>query len=220
MSDSFDGGSSGSFDGGTEVSETTAETVETPGTELYTDEGQTELYDAAQGNAEAEPDKTTELYNNTEVTETVAVSPEPLFNREGEPVTDTPTVRDESFYKYDENGEKVIDWDKYGVNSEKGTGFDTEQPQTEVVMQEGEVFARYGSERGRTATDVGTEYSSLSLPYDEKTIEYHEYRVCKPISCTKGVAAENFGEKGGGTQYMFTNNINRMLREGTIERIK
>lgn len=145
-------------------------------------------------------------------------------NSNGEPVGDCPNVAESYYLKeseaYYETGLRdTVDWKSFAVNSDE-SGFDKDYPVTTETLQPGDVIVRYGSERGRYATLPGTDFSELSLPYDPNTIEYHEYRVVKPISCESGKAAKNFDQKGLGQQQLFADTFSDMIRNETIVRIE
>lgn len=124
---------------------------------------------------------------------------------------------------YNDTGEWTVDWTSNAENADP-EGFDKDMPITTETLPPDIIITRYGSERGRYGTDKGTDYSELSLPYDPKSQEYHEYRVIEPISCKKGTVAKNFGQKGQGTQYVFTDTFSEMSNPNnpnrTMERIK
>lgn len=228
MSDSNDNGSTG-FDGGVENTDSSIETTDAPETgssELYVDEAQMELYPQGVDKAEYE-----EIMSTTYVMDDKGNWIEQKLdlgtvqNIDGKQVESTPLVFDDSFkaYRshYNETGQYGIAWDRYkSSDAQENTGFDTSKPISDVVLPEGFIIARYGGDNGINATDKGTPYDRLSLPYDEKSMEYHEYRVCSPVVCKKGTAAGNFGESGGGTQYQFERSFSDMLADGTIERVE
>lgn len=239
MADTGDGSgfSSGGFDAGTSTSadgmdataesmETVLEGNETSDTELVSNESEQELYDPGYDASEYE----TELLDfSYEADDPSSYEPESEshYNEDGEPVDDVPVVADESFIvpsdNYNEIGEWTIDWSSNAKNAD-AEGFDKDAPITNEVLPPDTIITRYGSERGRFGTDKGTEYSELSLPYDPKSQEYHEYRVIEPVSCKKGTVAENFGQKGKGTQYVFSDTFKEMSNPNnpnrTMERIK
>lgn len=136
---------------------------------------------------------------------------ETVYNDAGVEIQGPPVLSDDKFAGANGN----TDWNSYAKNSDEN-GFDTNNPIETVTLPAGTVVARYGSGRGHYASDQGTEYGALSLPYEKSSLEYHEYVTTCPITCQKGVVAENFGQKGGGTQYMFTWSFSAMERGGMI----
>jgi len=204
------------------------EGTETGETELYSDDCEQELYSLEYDSSEYESELLTYEFTDEKGQEYLYEEDSSLrFNEDGDPVDDVPVVADESFIvrgeNYAETGEWSIDWSSKAENADD-EGFNKDMPVTVETLQPDTVISRYGSERGRYGTDKGTEYSELSLPYDPKSQEYHEYRVIEPVSCKKGTAAKNFGQKGGGTQYVFTDTFSEMSDPSnpnrTMERIR
>lgn len=220
------GTSSEGMDVSAESLETGLESTETSNTELVSNEGEQELYDPGYDASEYETELLDFSYEADDPSSYIPDS-EPHYNEDGEPVDDVPVVTDESFIvpsdNYNETGEWTIDWSSNAKNAD-AEGFDKDAPITNEVLPPDTIITRYGSERGRFGTDKGTEYSELSLPYDPKSQEYHEYRVIEPVSCKKGTVAENFGQKGKGTQYVFSDTFKEMSNPNnpnrTMERIK
>lgn len=222
--------SEGAFDGGMDSSAESSETgydgTETVESELSTDESNQELYASDYNASEYETELLDFSYESNEPLSYKADS-EVHYNEDGDPVSDTPVVADDSFLveseNYNETGEKTIDWSSSAENADS-EGFDKDMPVTNEILLPDTIISRYGSERGRFGTDKGTDYSELSLPYDPKSQEYHEYRVIEPVSCKKGTAAKNFGQKGGGKQYIFSDTFSEMSDPNnpnrTMERIK
>ena len=221
MCDAGDGGySDGGRDTGGEAAAESAEMAAEAGeytadSELYTSEADTELYDPGYDHSEYEAelmDFSYEKYSYT-VDSTVEA---PLKNEKGETVDDMPLYRTDEYLNYEapeyiNEGSHMAHWpDKDGYDG---------KPQ-HTTLQENTVFARYGNEHGRYATEVGTSPEKLSMPYDAETLEYHEYRVVSPVECLTGKAKGHFDLEGGGTQYKFTDSFSKMVQDGKIERIK
>lgn len=226
MADAGDGASSATgFDAGgestAEAMESSSESFETAETELCSNnEAEQELYEPGYDASEYEQELTDYSYEEAETVETT----EQRFNDKGEPVGDKPDVAESYYLKegdsYYEDGLRTeVDWDTLAENSDE-KGFDKDTPVESHTFEVGEIFSRYGSEKGRYATEIGTEYPKLSLPYDSSTHEYGEYEVCKPVECEKGKAAKNFGQEGEGTQYLFSKTMSDMINDGTIKRVK
>lgn len=74
-------------------------------------------------------------------------------------------------------------------------------------LEIGALIARYGHPSGQYASPYGTPYEQLSLPYLQETMEYHVYKVIKPITveCEIGTSAPAFGQPGFGIQFYFSN---------------
>lgn len=216
-----DSGNNGSQGGSGESSgesfESGIENGETENSDLFTDESEKDLYDPGYDPHEYEEELLTDVSftKNEKGEETVIQSKEePALNKDGKLVPEVPIVKDEKYIKYSENynetGEWSIDWDAYAKHSD-GEGFDkNEKIDDKTTLEPGKVIARYGSDFGSNATDVGTDHSKLSLPYEENSQEYHEYQIIKPVNCTSGKAAPNFGEVGGGQQYHFSQSFAEM----------
>ena len=219
MSDAGDSSSSG-FDSGTEGASEVSEGFETAETELYTSDYETELYDPGYDHSEYEEellDFSYELDNHenppSENMETTTV----LSNDKGEPVGDeVPLYRSGDYLNYDDP--EYIETGKHKVDWPEGEGYEGEAE--DVVLPENTIIARYGNENGHYATDVGTKPTEISLPYDTDTMEYHEYRICSPISCKSGKASAAFDVEGGGKQYGFSKSFAEMVSDGTMEKIK
>ena len=225
-SDAGVGTSSDGMDASAESLETGLEGDETINTELFSNESEQELYDPGYDASEYETELLDFSYEADDPSSYIPDSG-PHYNEDGEPVDDVPVVTDGSFIvpsdNYNETGEWTIDWSSNAKNADP-EGFDKDAPITSEILPPDTIIARYGSERGRFGTDKGSDYSELSLPYDPKSQEYHEYRVIQPVSCKKGTVAENFGQKGKGTQYVFTDTFKEMSNPNnpnrTMERIK
>lgn len=211
-----------------EAAETGLEETETVETELVRDESERELYTGDKAPDEYESELTGASREEAE-TEACAPVTETFYNKDGEPVDEVPIVTDERFMTETENyartGIKTIDWNSFAENAtDDGLGFDKDVPVTEKELPPDMVIVRWGSERGRNGTSAGTQYSEVSLPYDEKTIEYHEYRIIGPVKCKAGIVARNFGQKGGGDQYLFSDTFAEMANPNnpnrSLERIR
>lgn len=215
-----DGASSTSVDAGGEsrsdAVESTMEATETGETELYSDESGQELYDPGYDTNEYSQELMDFSYE-AKNPETYTKEAETTKNNDkGEPVDDVPLYRDDKYLDYNdpdyvETGVHKVDWPE-------NNGFEGEPQPT--VLPENTIIARYGSETGHFATDVGTNPSELSLPYDTDTMEYHEYRLCGEVSCESGKAKGTFDVEGGGRQYAFDKSFAEMVKDGTIEKIK
>ena len=212
-----------------EVSDSGSDSVDSADVNLCTESADQELVTTDYSGYEAE------LMDFSYDTDVAQTDKTPVHNVNGEEISGIPEVREEDYLKdpldlpenderralYCEYGIKTTpDYSRFARNSDD-MGFDKGSPIDTHSFKEGDRFSRYGGEKiGRYASDIGTEYSKLSLPNKEETVEYHEYKVSKSFECTKGTVAPNFHQEGGGTQYVFNKTISEMLKDGTIERIK
>ena len=92
----------------------------------------------------------------------------------------------------------------------------------EITLQKGTRIVRYGKPTGRFTADKGVCYNELSLPYEEASIEYHEYIVIADglkVCCNvlKGKTAGMFGSTGGAVQYLHFQTILREMEDGKIK---
>ncbi len=197
------------------------ENVETTDTELYSDETMQELYDPGYDPKEYEAELMDFSYEKNETKEPMVEK----YNSAGEKISGERelavpefAVKGENYHKNGLHEKETADWESFAKNSDEN-GF--EKGSVEIVtLEKGTVFGRYGNEMGRFATEPGTKFENLSLPYDEKTCEYEEYRVVNSFDCQKGTVAPNFDQPGKGTQYMFEDNIAQMIKDGKIERVE
>lgn len=149
-------------------------------------------------------------------------------NKDGDEVNGVPELSNEDFAKRDEKGDPErgpdgrpqVDWEKYSKDSD-GNGFRTGDGYEvkETILPPGTVIDRYGDYRGSFVSPADTPYEQRSLPYKEETCEYHRYEVKKPLSVTEGMVAENFGQIGGGQQYMLPDKVWKLEEEGYLEEI-
>lgn len=154
-------------------------------------------------------------------------------NDNGEQVSTKKQFKESIYAKesktYNETGLRSgTDWDTFAgktavkkddnIANDYKVGFDSTKPiEKDFTLKKGTTISRYGSKGGSTATDKGTDYDSLSMPYERETVEYHEFEVIKDIEgCSKGFAAPNFDSKGGGVQYNLEKNFSYYLRNGYI----
>ena len=227
MADDAEGGASGGMDADTSDAADSgmeaAESSETTDAELYSDEVSDELYDPGYDPHEYEAELMDFSYEKNEgKTETQETE---KYNSAGEKISGEREMsspefaqKGENYYEDGLHEKDTADWKSFAENSDEN-GFEKGSVET-ATMEKGAVFSRYGNEMGRFATEPGTEYEKLSLPYDEKTCEYAEYRVVSSFECKKGTIAANFEQSGQGTQYMFKDNIAQMIKDGKIERVE
>lgn len=99
-------------------------------------------------------------------------------NDVGEKVEGPASLEDEKFL--DNNGN--VDWKSFAKNADDD-GFDKSQPIENIKLNPGDTFVRYGSGRGHFGAPPGSDYDSLSLPYQENSQEYHTYQIVPPVEC-------------------------------------
>lgn len=90
----------------------------------------------------------------------------------------------------------------------------------EMTLSPGTIVDRFGSDHGVYTAPYGTPLTNRSLPIgtiNEKT--YSVFRVLKPINVDAGTIAPYFGEMGGGTQYIFKETIENLIKSGYLERV-
>ena len=90
---------------------------------------------------------------------------------------------------------------------------------TNITLEERTIIDRYGSERGMYASPVGVPYEQRSLPPNNSG-EYHQYRVLTPFMVQKSAVMPWFNQIGFGIQYRLPMNINTLIDNGYIIRIK
>ena len=90
----------------------------------------------------------------------------------------------------------------------------------EMTLSPGTIVDRFGSDHGVYTSPYGTPLTNRSLPIgtiNERT--YSVFRVLKPIKVDAGTIAPYFGEMGGGTQYIFKETIENIIKSGYLERV-
>lgn len=90
----------------------------------------------------------------------------------------------------------------------------------EMTLSSGTMVDRFGSDHGVYTSPYGTPLTNRSLPIgtiNERT--YSVFRVLKPIKVDAGTIAPYFGEMGGGTQYIFKETIENLIKSGYLERV-
>jgi hypothetical protein len=77
-------------------------------------------------------------------------------------------------------------------------GWDDGEP---VVLAEGTALDRFGSAEGRVFAEDGTPFAHRSLPPDQLTAGYRQYRVLRELPVWRTLSAAWFGQPGGGVRY-------------------
>ena len=117
-----------------------------------------------------------------------------------------------------------IDWLKYAKFSDD-EGFDIRENAKlkEVILEKGLIIARYGVEYGKYTAPAGTQYESLSLPYLQESVPYHEYLVIDDIKVVcivkSGIVAPNFFQSGGGIQFLHKMSIAEEIERGALQEV-
>ena len=89
---------------------------------------------------------------------------------------------------------------------------------TRGTLRAGEVLQRYGGPSGTYLAPLGTAYQSVALPGGSQEKAKHYYRVVRPVSVTQGRIAPAFGEPGGGMQFITSQPVSELLKNGSLER--
>ncbi|MDB5392858.1 MAG: hypothetical protein JWM91_364 [Rhodospirillales bacterium] len=72
---------------------------------------------------------------------------------------------------------------------------------TPVVLSQGMLIDRFGSDGGRFFSPKGAAYPARALPYTCEKLAYITYRVTQPLLVWTGKAAAWFDAPGGATQF-------------------
>lgn len=136
---------------------------------------------------------------------------------------------DDDYGFVDENNIPHINWDSENSIVD-ADGFDKRFRPVEgaedyiikdYIIPKGETICRYGFWGGFFTTTKGTDYVLLGLPYDKKTIEYHEYKVTNDlrVDCIvkKGIVAPMFSSPGGGVQFKHKQPIFLECEDGYLQ---
>lgn len=153
-----------------------------------------------------------------------------LHNVFGEKIDGQPSLKDKSFGKMTEEGDIVPDYQ--GSEYTDQDGFDiryNENGEYKVRMSlaKGSILCRYGTEMGRYTTYVGASYEQLALPWDIRTVQYHEYEVIADgffveLVVTKGIVGpqSTFRSEGGAIQFLHDTTIHEEVESRhTLRRI-
>jgi len=90
-----------------------------------------------------------------------------------------------------------------------------------VTLEPGTLVDRYGGNEGSFTASAGTPYEQRSLPYEEGDMEFRTYEVLKPIdNVYQGATTPAFGESGGGTQQMFTYDMQYYIDNNYIREVE
>ena len=124
--------------------------------------------------------------------------------------------------KYSPSSKRLYDASTGWFISEKAVwpgneGF-VNSPNTGVVTP-GTLLDRYGSEKGRYLSPIGTPYEQRGIPEGYK--EYHIYEVVEPFEVKEGMASGVpwFNSSRGGYQYKTFERVEDLLARGKIKQI-
>ncbi len=70
-----------------------------------------------------------------------------------------------------------------------------------IVLAEGTVIDRFGTQEGRVFSADGTPFARRCLPPDHLAAGYHRYRVTADLPVWRTLSAPWFGQPGGGERY-------------------
>ncbi len=149
-------------------------------------------------------------------------------NIDGEKISGPPVLRDDRYgvkgpdgtVIKDDKGNPLVDWKQRGEHELGNSGIDERYDVSTVTLKKGDVIDRYGDESGHWASPEGEPYDKRGLPFEEKSCEYHKYRLNKDIDCEKSIAAGKFDSEGGAVQYHFEKSFDEMLEDGDLEEIE
>lgn len=97
-------------------------------------------------------------------------------------------------------------------------GFDG--PVTYLVLPEGVLLDRFGSDYGRFFSPKGASFDARALPTVCPDLTYSVFRVTAPLPVRIGAAAPWFDESGGATQVQTDASAAQLLADGTLRRVK
>lgn len=98
-------------------------------------------------------------------------------------------------------------------------GFSGPLDRTAVVLQQGQVFDRYGPPFGNFGSPEGTLYALRGLPPDNLATGYHRYEVLQPVPAWQGAIAPAMGQPGGGTQWYTTQSVVDLIAAGYLREL-
>ena len=155
---------------------------------------------------------------------------EKIYNYFGSEITDTRIELLSPDYGWvDENNIPHIEWGKE-TDTRDGDGFDKNYRPIQgrevfiiedFILPRGTMICRYGFPTGMFIIPKGTEYRDLALPYVEKTIEYHEYKVTEALKLdcivTMGRVAPMFASNGGAIQFLHRQTVILECEDGFLQ---
>ncbi len=110
---------------------------------------------------------------------------------------------------YDDDGDPIYPPNNGAVDREE-----------RVTLRKGIIIDRYGLNSGSFASPVGTPMENRSLPKETRRKQkLHTFELKKDVICYKSNIASWFGQKGGGIQYRFSQNIKELIKgDDLVER--
>jgi hypothetical protein len=93
-------------------------------------------------------------------------------------------------------------------------GHDVGEP---IVLGEGTLIDRFGTDHGRIFAPAGTPFAGRSLPPAVVTSGYRRYRVRRRLPLWRTVSAAWFGQPGGGVRYRATHSADELVTMGYLE---
>lgn len=135
-----------------------------------------------------------------------------------------PKVKSSSFYKISPDGKQVLAYpenDGFDLTHKESNG----SYKMHCTLKQGTRLIRYGSEMGSYTAPFGSQYCELGLPWEQDTIEFHEYIVIADeiyVKCIvlRGKVAPAFDSPGGAIQYIHPNSILLEIKKNKLRRIK
>lgn len=145
----------------------------------------------------------------------------------------------------------VVDWKKWRTKNADEHGFLKEIAQGDslyitpnIELPVGTIIIRYGPPSGNFSAPEGSSYDQLGLPYSQKTVEFHKYKVMNDgveveimidnisqiqvwgnntkllTSVDKGIVAPMFESAGGAVQYHHTTfTISQLVKLGCLQEV-
>ena len=89
-----------------------------------------------------------------------------------------------------------------------------------VTLAPGARIDRYGSPGGVYLAPAGTAYEARAVPYEKAKMEYHRYRVVRPLAVKAGTIAPWFDQRGGGVQYRTEKPVRQLIDEGYLRQVR
>lgn len=85
-----------------------------------------------------------------------------------------------------------------------------------VLLDEGELIDRFGSDAGRIFAADGTPFARRSLPPAHREAGYRRYRVLRPLPMWRAISASWFGQPGGGVRYRAVHSAAELVHLGCL----
>jgi hypothetical protein len=90
-----------------------------------------------------------------------------------------------------------------------------------TVVEPGTIIDRYGRPAGKYAAALGSTISERGMPLGSEILEYHRYKVVRPVKAEVGPASPviDFNAEGYAMQYRFEKSIGKLVAEGFLEEL-